>query len=510
MKKITQFLVLLFVVTLNAQTPIYQFNFNGNLNNSGTGTVTTGFVPSGAVFYGAGRNGVANNAFNSSTELTGAILPNLPTGNSARTLNVWVKFGSTNNTHYLMGWGSGTTANGGFTMYQSTATQSFFGTGGAGNWAAVNNTINTTSWYMYTYVYDGTTLKHYINGVQQSAITRNINTVAGNNGLRLSLCRFLDDTSARLGDYLIDDASIYDVALTSAQITSLYTSTSAPAITSVAASNVTFNAATINFNLNAFGSATTYVVEYTTDVLGTWQTQSGGTTSVNAATPFQVQLSNLTPNKTYFVRLKATNATGQITTSPEIQFNIPTPIVLTNVNDSNVTATTTQINYTLNTNGYNAVVEIRYQAGTFFDTDNPFTTRVITTGVNNTTATNYNYTLTGLAPNTTYSYQFGAVTQNAGGVETGENAAFTTTVPLGLNDNKQRLNFSMYPNPASSSLNIDMAAELKSLEIYSLLGQKMLSSTQKQINISNLASGIYMVRVVDQNGAIATQKLVKE
>lgn len=288
------------------------------------------------------------------------------------------------------------------------------------------------------------------------------------------------------------------------------TATTAPAITSVAASNVTFNAATINFNLNAFGSATTYVVEYTTDVLGTWQTQSGGTSSVNAATPFQVQLSNLTPNKTYFVRVKATNATGQITTTPEIQFNIPTPIVLTNVNDSNVTATIAQINYTLNTNGYDAVVEIRYQAGTFFDSDNPFTTRVITTAVNNTTATNYNYTLTGLTPNTTYSYQFGAVTQNAGGIETGENAAFTTTAPLGLNDNKQRLNFSMYPNPANNILNIDSENELKSVEIYSLLGQKVLLSTSKTVNVSGLSKGIYMVRVEDKNGAVATQKLVKQ
>lgn len=203
-------------------------------------------------------------------------------------------------------------------------------------------------------------------------------------------------------------------------------STPAPAITNVAATNVTFNAATINFNLNAFGSATTYVVEYTTDVLAPWQTQNGGTTSVNTSTPFQVQLINLTANQTYFVRVKATNATGQVTTSPEIQFNIPTPIVLTNVNDSNVTATTAQINYTLNTNGYSAFIELRYQAGTVFDSDIPYTTIVINSSLTNNVATNYNYTITGLTPNTTYSYEFGVVTSNAGGVETGENAAFTT------------------------------------------------------------------------------------
>ena len=72
------------------------------------------------------------------------------------------------------------------------------------------------------------------------------------------------------------------------------------------------------------------------------------------------------------------------------------------------------------------------------------------------------------------------------------------------------LNFTLYPNPANSILNIDLISEIKSVEIYSLLGQKMFSSTQKQLNISNLASGIYMLKVQDMNGAIATQKLVKE
>lgn len=71
------------------------------------------------------------------------------------------------------------------------------------------------------------------------------------------------------------------------------------------------------------------------------------------------------------------------------------------------------------------------------------------------------------------------------------------------------LKFSMYPNPANSILNIELASEIKNVEIYSLQGQKVLSATEKQINISGLSSGIYMVKVVDENGAVATQKLVK-
>ena len=77
------------------------------------------------------------------------------------------------------------------------------------------------------------------------------------------------------------------------------------------------------------------------------------------------------------------------------------------------------------------------------------------------------------------------------------------------NYNIKNLKFNLFPNPANSILNIDLATELKSVEIYSLQGQKVLSATEKQINISGLSSGIYIVKVIDKNSAVATQKLVK-
>lgn len=84
------------------------------------------------------------------------------------------------------------------------------------------------------------------------------------------------------------------------------------------------------------------------------------------------------------------------------------------------------------------------------------------------------------------------------------------TNSLSNNEFSNNLNFELYPNPAKSILNIDLATELKSVEIYSLLGQKVLSSAEKQVNVSNLSSGIYMVRVENVEGATATQKLIKE
>lgn len=70
--------------------------------------------------------------------------------------------------------------------------------------------------------------------------------------------------------------------------------------------------------------------------------------------------------------------------------------------------------------------------------------------------------------------------------------------------------FSIYPNPANKILNVDTAQEIKSVEIYSLQGQKVLSASTKEINISGLSNGIYIVQVEDKNSSTAIKKLIVE
>ena len=53
-----------------------------------------------------------------------------------------------------------------------------------------------------------------------------------------------------------------------------------------------------------------------------------------------------------------------------------------------------------------------------------------------------------------------------------------------------------------------MENEVKSVEIYSLQGQKVLTSNSKNINVSNLSKGMYLVRIEDSNNAVSTQKLI--
>ncbi|MQP23481.1 T9SS type A sorting domain-containing protein, partial [Flavobacterium sp. LMO8] len=90
-----------------------------------------------------------------------------------------------------------------------------------------------------------------------------------------------------------------------------------------------------------------------------------------------------------------------------------------------------------------------------------------------------------------------------------EISSLYTNNTLSTSDFSQNnLEVALYPNPVNDILNIETALELQSVEIYNIQGQKVLSSNQKQINVSDLAAGMYMVRIQDIDNNIATKKIV--
>ena len=76
--------------------------------------------------------------------------------------------------------------------------------------------------------------------------------------------------------------------------------------------------------------------------------------------------------------------------------------------------------------------------------------------------------------------------------------------------------FSIAPNPATNFLNIVASPEFSEgslVAVYNNLGQKVLSAhlnQQAQIDVSNLAKGVYFVQINSKNGFSATQKVVKQ
>lgn len=73
--------------------------------------------------------------------------------------------------------------------------------------------------------------------------------------------------------------------------------------------------------------------------------------------------------------------------------------------------------------------------------------------------------------------------------------------------------FSAYPNPTSDQLNLSAAKTISKVELFNLLGQRVLSNTvnanQKQLSISNLQNGVYLMEVTIDNAKQAF-KIVKQ
>lgn len=80
--------------------------------------------------------------------------------------------------------------------------------------------------------------------------------------------------------------------------------------------------------------------------------------------------------------------------------------------------------------------------------------------------------------------------------------------PLSVTENNIDNNFKISPNPATDNFTIEMEKEVKSVEIYSLQGHKVMTASSKEINVSNLSKGIYLVRIESSNDGVATQKLI--
>ena len=75
---------------------------------------------------------------------------------------------------------------------------------------------------------------------------------------------------------------------------------------------------------------------------------------------------------------------------------------------------------------------------------------------------------------------------------------------------QNNLKVTLYPNPVKDVLNIETETEIKSVEIYNLLGQKVKTAKSRNVNVAELSNGTYMVRVQDTNNAVETMKFVKQ
>ena len=90
---------------------------------------------------------------------------------------------------------------------------------------------------------------------------------------------------------------------------------------------------------------------------------------------------------------------------------------------------------------------------------------------------------------------------------------FDATCATASIDDKLLVSFSMYPNPASNSLNISASSMIKNAVIYNILGKQVMNlsinKNSESINVSNLASGMYLIKYTTES-AIGTAKFIKK
>lgn len=82
-------------------------------------------------------------------------------------------------------------------------------------------------------------------------------------------------------------------------------------------------------------------------------------------------------------------------------------------------------------------------------------------------------------------------------------------ITLSINDDKLE-NIAIYPNPTTSFLNIEIKGNLKQAIVYTILGTEVIKTNTTTINTAHLKNGVYVLKIQNDAGSIATKRFVKK
>ena len=207
--------------TASPPTPqlVTEYNFNNTYNNINGNTP---FSSNTGTSFVTGRNGDSNGALNIFDSGSNATIPNLPYGNSARSVSFWVKINSWNpggefSMVYSYGQGSASNANGVGLLSQHVG---HFGYANNHTYTSTNTIIHQlATWYHYVMTYDGTTSRIYRNGALLASQAKTWNTLNNSNIFKLGV-----GVGGEISfNGAIDDLKIYNYAVTDAEAMNLYT-----------------------------------------------------------------------------------------------------------------------------------------------------------------------------------------------------------------------------------------------------------------------------------------------
>jgi len=186
----------------------------------------------------------------------------------------------------------------------------------------------------------------------------------------------------------------------------------APTVSTLAATVVTSQSATLNGSVNPNGLATTMYFQWGTSIAYGSTTVSQSVGSGTAGLSANANLSNvLSPNTTYHFRLVASNSAGPAYGADQAFTTTSSgsvPPSVTTAAASNLSASSATLNGTVNPNGLTTTAHFEWGTSTSYGqitSDQFIGSGTSTVGVNANLAT-------GLAPNTTYHFRLVASTRN--------------------------------------------------------------------------------------------------
>ena len=277
----------------------------------------------------------------------------------------------------------------------------------------------------------------------------------------------------------------------------------APTVTTLAATSVTHEAATLNGTITVGSEAITEQgFKYKATTATDWTTVSATGTTLTAT------VNNLTAETAYEYKAFATTASGTVEGTVMNFTTAAAPVVaptVTTLAATSVTHEAATLNGTI-TVGSEAITAqgFMYKATTATDW-----TTVSATG------TTITATVDNLTAETAYEYKAFATT--ASGTVEGQVMNFTTLAASGLADIESGISAIIYPNPAKDKATLRLSGLTTTAKvIISDLQGRIIQTDEIQagvetyeLNTSNYASGVYYIRIVSGNN-VNTQKLIVE
>lgn len=195
-----------------------------------------------------------------------------------------------------------------------------------------------------------------------------------------------------------------------------------------------------------------------------------------------------------------------------MKFPVTTSYNYTEAFDANITVSGIPITRTGNVHSeYSGAGTLITPTGNFTNVIRIKSTHTITDSYagleNNATIVAYNWYKAGV------NHELANVTENTSDT-TVTKSAYYTSVPanLGLEEN-ELINLLVFPNPAAKTIHINSDEVISKVEVYQLSGElamvQVANDTALEIDLAALNTGMYLVKVYGQNGAVSVKRITK-